>query len=455
MRRLSCLSIILVAASVPVVSQQPARAGSVVLITIDGLRGDYLAPEDPYQLKIPTLRRLSREGSLSTRTHSVFPTLTGTAHTSLVTGVRAMRHGIVGNNRFDPSVWSWDEDNYDNQPPYREHAAIKVPTLWSVARAAGVKTAALAWPQTEGGPIDYRADVATAATAAESTTRIHRSASPGWLDKVEAKLGPLAAVDGRMADHVKALVAAELVRSFQPGFMAIHFGLTDAAQHANGPGTPAALAALEDVDQNIAIVVDAVVGAGRRDRTVIIVTGDHGFLNMHTQLAINLPLVEAGLIKKSPEGRPVWQAIVAPNRGLGSLYLKDPADKGTLARAREALARYEQQYPGRFRIYSRAELDRWGADRDAVAGIEPFEGYVLDARLGPPFAMPHNRAAGHGYRPGRPDMATGLIVWGGQARAGVRLPITQTIDVAPTIAWLLGLNLPDADGQPLVGAFRR
>jgi hypothetical protein len=34
------------------------------------------------------------------------------------------------------------------------------------------------------------------------------------------------------------------------------------------------------------------------------------------------------------------------------------------------------------------------------------------------------------------------------------LPTTNTIDVAPTIAMLLGLTLPDADGKPIVGVLQ-
>jgi hypothetical protein len=171
---------------------------------------------------------------------------------------------------------------------------------------------------------------------------------------------------------------------------------------------------------------------------------------MHTELAINLPLIEAGLITKGADGHPAWTAIVAANRGLGSLYVKSETGDA-LGKARQALEQYAIKYPRRFRIVDRAELDTWGADKDAVLGIEPTPGYVLDERLAPPFAQPHRRAAGHGYRPDTPGMETGLIAWGTGTRAGWVLPVTNTFDVAPTIAMLLGLELPDAEGQPIVG----
>lgn len=45
----------------------------------------------------------------------------------------------------------------------------------------------------------------------------------------------------------------------------------------------------------------------------------------------------------------------------------------------------------------------------------------------------------------------GLAAWGPGLRRGVRVPRMEQIDVAPTIAALLGIRLPDADGRTLVG----
>jgi predicted AlkP superfamily pyrophosphatase or phosphodiesterase len=433
-RALSLLAGLAVLAVQPA-AQTPASR-HVILVTIDGLRGDYLSSTDPYHLKIPTLRGLIREGSASDRTISVFPTLTGTAHTTLVTGVPAARHGILGNNRFDPSVWTWGRENYDLQPPYRDFAHVKAPTLWAAVRASGGTTAALNWPQTAGAPIDFMTDVV-----------VGRS--------VDTLLGPVNAANVRMADHYRALVAAETLVKRKPAFMAVHFSQTDTVQHAIGPGTPEALVALEDTDTNIGVVVEAARRGGIAADTTMVITGDHGFLPFHTELAINLPLVEAGLIAKGPDGHPQWQAMIAPNRGLGSVYVRDGAERAAvIARVREVLSQYERRFPGRFRLVERDELNRLGADGDAVFGVEPVRGYVLDGRLSPPFAQAHNRAAGHGYSPATPGMETGLVMSGAGVRRGVRLAETRTLDVAPTIAALLGIELRQAEGQPIAGALK-
>ncbi|TMA50948.1 MAG: hypothetical protein E6J80_14085 [Deltaproteobacteria bacterium] len=57
----------------------------------------------------------------------------------------------------------------------------------------------------------------------------------------------------------------------------------------------------------------------------------------------------------------------------------------------------------------------------------------------------------HGYLPTNPQMATGFIASGSGIRPGVVIPSLRMLDIAPTIATLLDLELPSAEGVPLVG----
>src|SRR6185436_16353074 len=65
MLKSTCL-LVVIAAAAALQAQAPA-APRVVLVTIDGMRGDYIGNADGYQLKVPNLRRLMREGSFSPR----------------------------------------------------------------------------------------------------------------------------------------------------------------------------------------------------------------------------------------------------------------------------------------------------------------------------------------------------------------------------------------------------
>lgn len=57
----------------------------------------------------------------------------------------------------------------------------------------------------------------------------------------------------------------------------------------------------------------------------------------------------------------------------------------------------------------------------------------------------------HGYRPDQPALYGTCVVWGAEVPAGTKLGTPRNLDIAPTIAKLLGVELPNVDGRPLPG----
>src|SRR5205085_5835213 len=109
----------------------------VILISIDGLVPDYYTAPERVGLRAPNLTALKKGGAFADGVEGVYPSVTYPAHTTLVTGVRPARHGIVQNRIFEPptepqtGAWYWYAD------------ALKSETLWTVAKKAGLKTAAV------------------------------------------------------------------------------------------------------------------------------------------------------------------------------------------------------------------------------------------------------------------------------------------------------------------------
>jgi len=111
-----------------------------LLISVDGLRPDYVTQADEHHLRIPNLRRMIAGGTYADGVTGVFPTSPTQPHHA---GHRRLpaEHGILNNTRFDPErnlagAWYWYADQ------------IKTPTLWSAARDAGYTTASVSWPVT-------------------------------------------------------------------------------------------------------------------------------------------------------------------------------------------------------------------------------------------------------------------------------------------------------------------
>ena len=115
----------------------------VILVSVDGLAGFYL---DDSRADMPTLRRMAREGARASGMVCSFPTVTWPNHTTLVTGVAPVKHGVLGNNYLDrqtgKNVALIMDGNFDKEE------IVKVPTIYDVAHQAGLKTAGVIWPAT-------------------------------------------------------------------------------------------------------------------------------------------------------------------------------------------------------------------------------------------------------------------------------------------------------------------
>ena len=120
----------------------------LVMVSIDGLRPDYVTSAAAHGVKVPNLRRFMKEGAYAEGVTGVVPTLTYPSHTTLVTGVWPAAHGIWGNTTFDPL-----QKNYQGWYWYAED--IRVATLWDVVAQAGRTTASIQWPVTVGAKITW------------------------------------------------------------------------------------------------------------------------------------------------------------------------------------------------------------------------------------------------------------------------------------------------------------
>ncbi|MEP7118936.1 MAG: ectonucleotide pyrophosphatase/phosphodiesterase [Acidobacteriota bacterium] len=428
----------------------PARlADHVIVISIDGFRPAVYLDAAREGVWLPNMQALRAAGSSADGVQVSYPSLTYVSHTSLATGVRPARHGVISNTKFDPPTGSaqW----------YYEVESLKVPAIWDRVKAAGLTTAVASWPVTVGAAIDVRFPESNQAPP-DSTwlARARKESTPGLVDAVVKELGGFGENDNRSAvqrDRFTAAVAAHIIRNDRPNLLMTHLMETDAAQHADGPGSPAARDAIQHIDAHIGAIVRAVDEAGIRARTAIIVTGDHGFSRVHALLQPNVILRQHGWLTTDAQGHvATWQAAVHAT----AIRLKNPADHALAAQIEQVFrAEAKGRYRGIFRVVSRPELDDFGAYPEAAFFIEPVEGYyVTDGVMDDAVLVGTTRFGAHGFLPTEPRMYTGFIAAGAGLRQGVPLTVLRQIDIAPTIARLLGVAMPDVDGVPIVGVLK-
>ncbi len=113
-----------VAPSAPPAAVPSAPVGKVAIISIDGLRPDALLT-----VGAPNILALADRGAYTWQAQSVMPSMTLPSHVSMLSGFTPDVHGIV-----------WDEY-------IKERGPIPVPTLFSVARGFGRRTALMAGKQ--------------------------------------------------------------------------------------------------------------------------------------------------------------------------------------------------------------------------------------------------------------------------------------------------------------------
>ncbi len=129
--------------------RRPEPPRHLVLVTIDTLRADRLGCYGAKDVETPNLDRIAREGAMAVRATAHVP-LTRPSHASLLTGMLPTRHGIR-----------------DNISPAR---LPEVPTLASLAKAAGLRTAAFVSSVVlaSGGGLERGFDVYSDELASES-----------------------------------------------------------------------------------------------------------------------------------------------------------------------------------------------------------------------------------------------------------------------------------------------
>lgn len=423
------------------------KAKYVVLITIDGLRPEfYLDPS----WNTPNLQRMMNEGVYAEAVRGVFPSVTYPSHTTIITGCLPARHGIYYNAPFEPvkptGRWYW------------ESAYIRVPTLWQAAHKAGLQTAAVAWPVTVGADIDHNVpEIWSLAKNPDRADPIRANTTPkGFFEELEKEAtGTLRTVDldGEYLtlDENLSRMGSYIIRRYKPNFMAIHFPCVDEAEHSQGRDGDHVRAAVASADRCVGKVLEALAIAGITDSTAVIVTGDHGFADVHTTLFPNVWLTTHGLIKRTPQNVE-WKAKFHASGGSTFLHLNttDRSIVDTIKNILSALPSDQRK----FRIVERTELDKLGTDSSVVLALAPIEGTTFgNAETGEPL-RPASQKGTHGYLPDTDHMHTGFIGFGAGFTKHGKLAKIEMESIAPTIAALLGIPF-SAEGVPHPGVLAK
>jgi predicted AlkP superfamily pyrophosphatase or phosphodiesterase len=370
----------------------------VILISADGFRYDLA---DKYQAT--NLLKLRSQGVQAEYMYPSYPSLTFPNHYSIVTGMYPAHHGLVDNYFYDTAKKSFYV--YKNAKTARDSSYYGGTPLWVLAEQNKMLSASFYWVGSEAAIQGIR-----------PTYYYHYNEAIPVDDRIEI-----------IKDWL------QLPEDRRPHLITVYFPQVDHAEHSYGPDAWQTKAAVQQVDQAVGKLVDAV---NALDLPVnFIFVSDHGMTTVDTAHALRLP-----------EGLDTNKFIVTHGEALLHLYAKDKADIKPQYQILKAEAKD-------FDVYLAADLpSRWHyGKKDDVYGrvgdivIVPHLPHFFNIDG---FHAPYGQ---HGFDPAIPEMHATFYAWGPAFKSGEKIKAFENVHVFPLVTKILGLPNPEnIDGRTSV-----
>ena len=386
----------------------PKLTSHVVLISISGLRADHANDPQNFGLKLPNLKSLRAKGSYAVGVESVYPSQTIPAHVSMVTGVLPADHGVTADFPFNEQTATL------SVTPFQSAKAIKADTIWEAAKRENLTTAAIGFPMTADANINFN--------------------------------------QPETSDEAKVQAAVAIIEKNSPNLLAVNFTSLDLAERRFGLLSNEAKSAAELIDGLIGKIVAAIERAGLGEKTTFLIVSDHGAIKVEQEFRPNVLLAKKGFLTVGEQGSIAsWQAVAVSFGGSAAIFLKNPQDETTAKAVEELFKAYEKESSDSplWRITIRREAARLGADARAVLYLDAAPSFRISARANGSMISKTSDRSAYGYLPSRAEMRGAMFVAGKAIKPGQRIEYARLIDVAPTIARLLGLEMKTARGRVL------
>lgn len=379
----------------------------VVLIALDGFDLDYLDG----RAAMPNLRSLAQRGSISEST-GVMATVTNPSWTSVSCGTWP--------DRTRNAAYWYDEAAGVARGQSRDSA---VEGLGQALRRQGVTMGSAQWFILQGKGVDYG-------------------------DPVGLYTQPGGRIDRRVDDAIGMMLGkpvpsggASVTLPAPPDFLAVYSSDLDGDGHSHGPDSPQISAALAETDLAIGRLVQGAKDAGIFGRTTWLVTGDHGMSEWRIPMGAKAAqaVTEAGFVTEviGSGQRPTLPGtqVVIVMGGSSSVHLLGGlgTDQFAIRAVRDALLGVEGVS---------AVLDR---QQQRELRMAPQYGQLVVETRAPYslFLTPPAEGA-DGLHGGRSELRIPLLLAGHGVRPGAVPDSPRHVDLAPTMAALLGVSPPAA-----------
>ncbi|MBI3004670.1 MAG: alkaline phosphatase family protein [Ignavibacteriales bacterium] len=252
MSRFLRFSLVLAVAAFCAIAQQSDLKPTVILISFDGFRPDYID-----RTSSPNFHRFVTEGVRAKAMYSCFPSKTFPNHYSIVTGLYPEHHGIVSNNFFDPEL---NETYNAFRDIAKETRWYGGEPIWVTAESQGQIAASFFWV---GSEVSIK------------------GRQPSRWKKYDHNFPNAQRVD-------TVLSWLDLPASIRPSCITLYFALLDDAGHRSGPDSPNTMFVVEQADSVVGRLIAGLENRKLLDKVNIVIVSDHGMSQLSPDRVVYL-----------------------------------------------------------------------------------------------------------------------------------------------------------------------
>ena len=417
------------------------------VISLDAL----VTTDFDYIKTLPTFSYLIGNGSTVKNLETVYPSVTYTCHTSIITGTYPNKHGIYTNEimntkRPNAQDWFWFEKD------------IKVPTIFDYTKQNNLKSSAILWPVMVGAPIDYNCPEIWSETG-ESYFKLYKKYASKSLFplilkhsiKTKGKKQPY------LDNFVEGIFKDILIKK-NPNIICSHFIALDKYRHLYGSSSSPSRDMLNLFDLRLSRIIALTKQLGIFDNSTFFIFGDHGSNDYEHYIELNTYFKNSGYIKTDASNRIIDWICYASSCGGSAQVHVNPKYSNKSNDVYNELVTFSNTYDKCVdRLYTKDEVTaKYSLSGKFEFVIEAKNNYVFRNSLSDNIISDLDKnslKSDHGYEPYK-SMNSLMIAMGNKIEKGLCLDNASLVDLAPTFLKIFNIDMKKTDGNVIAAILK-